>query len=264
MHPLDLAVSALMREVAREIVMPSFRALAAADMSEKTPGDFVTIADRRAEERLAGGLVTLLPEAAFVGEEGVAAEPALLDLVTSGAVWIVDPLDGTNNYAAGREPFAIMVALARDGEVEAGWILDPVSGRMLHAARGAGAFVDGERIVARPSGAEPPIAALALRLLPAERRDDLSARAAGRLAEIPIPFCAGEQYARLVRAENDIALYARANDWDHAAGSLILEEAGGRLARFDGERYQLGQNKPGLLAAATPALWDRAAQILFG
>ena len=61
---------------------------------------------------------------------------------TQGTAWIVDPLDGTGNFAAGRTPFAIMVALAEGGVVQAGWILDPVTRRMCHAALGGGAFID--------------------------------------------------------------------------------------------------------------------------
>ena len=149
MHPLDDAVSSLMRRVAAEVVMPSFRALTAEQIVEKHPGERVTVADRAAEERLADGLVCIRADARVVGEEGVAADPALLPGVEHGAVWIVDPIDGTANYAAGQSPFAIMVALAEDGVVQAGWIFDPVQDRMLRAAAGGGAFVNGRPVAAR-------------------------------------------------------------------------------------------------------------------
>ena len=263
-HALDRAVAALMREVAAEIMLPRFRDLATHEIMEKEPGDLVTVVDRAAEARLTAGLSAILPEARVIGEEATAADLALLDGLDRGAAWIVDPLDGTANYAAGRPPFAIMIALAIDGATEAGWILDPLSGRLCHAARGGGAFIDGERIAARGTGAALPVAAFTSRYLPAELRDDFDARSAGRFALVDIPGCAGEQYPRVVLGENDLALFWRAWPWDHAPGALFLEEAGGKLARFDGSPYRVASREKGLLAAASPALWDAAAKVLFG
>ncbi len=262
-HALDRAVAALMREVAGEIMLPRFRDLAAHEIMEKEPGDLVTVVDRESELRLAEGLASILPEARIVGEEAAAADGTLLDGLDRGAVWIIDPLDGTANYAAGRAPFAIMIGLVADGAIEAGWILDPLSGRLCHAARGGGAFIDGEPVSARSSGAAPPIAALATRFLPPEVRGDFEARSAGRFTLAEIPGCAGEQYPRVVLGQNDLALFWRALPWDHAPGALFLEESGGRLARFDGSPYRVASREKGLLAAASPALWNAAAAMLF-
>ena len=79
-----------------------------------------------------------------------------------------------------------------------------------------------------------------------------------------IPRCAAEQYPRIVLGINDVALFERTLPWDHAPGALFVEQAGGRVARLDGSAYRLGDRRTGLLAAATPALWDEAAAILFG
>ena len=264
MHALHTGVAALMREVASEIMMPRFRDLRAGEIAEKAPNDFVTVVDTLSEARLIDGLTALLPGSHVVGEEGVAADPALIERVAEGAAWIVDPLDGTGNFAAGDTPFAIMVALAEEGVTRAGWILDPVTGRMCHAALGEGAFVDGERVTAKGSGAALPIGALATRYLPDDVRADVIARAAGRFANADIPNCAGEQYPRILLGINDVALFWRALPWDHAPGALMLTEAGGRVARPDGAPYRPGENGQGLLAAATPRLWDEAAAILFG
>jgi fructose-1,6-bisphosphatase/inositol monophosphatase family enzyme len=183
-----------------------------------------------------------------------------LEGLGAGAIWIVDPVDGTNNFAEGKTPFAVMIALAIEGVVEAGWILDVVTGRLCHAARGGGAFVDGVRIAAQGSGAALPLAAIALHFLGEEKRADLVRRAEGRMTLVAIPRCAGEQYPRLALGQNDIALFERANPWDHAPGGLFLNEAGGRLARLDGSDYRIDRPGPGLLAAASPALWEAAAE----
>jgi fructose-1,6-bisphosphatase/inositol monophosphatase family enzyme len=263
MHRLYLPVAALMREVGETIVMPRFQALAAHEVREKTPGDLVTIADAESEARLGEGLAALLPEAVVVGEEAVAADPTILDDLDRGARWLIDPLDGTLNFTEGKRPFAIMIALVAEGEPVAGWILDPVTGRMCHAAKGDGAFVNDERVFTSPTGAARPIAAIAPYFLPPERRAEIEARAAGKLDIVAIPRCAGEQYPRLVLGENDVTLFERSHPWDHAAGALLLAEAGGRIARTDGTPYKIWTKGAGLLAAASPALWDEAAAILF-
>jgi fructose-1,6-bisphosphatase/inositol monophosphatase family enzyme len=264
MHALHAGVEALMRRIGRDVLMAHFQKLEAGQIEEKGPNDYVTVADKKSEALLIEGLTALLPDSHVVGEEGVAADAGLVLQATEGTAWIVDPLDGTGNFAAGRTPFAIMVALAEGGTVQAGWILDPVGGRMCHAALGGGAYVDGERIAARTTNGPQPIGALATRFLPDDVRADIMARSEGHITIADIPHCAGEQYPRLVLGTNDLALFWRAMPWDHAPGALFLEEAGGRIARIDGKPYKLGDDRPGLLAAASPRLWDEAAERLFG
>jgi fructose-1,6-bisphosphatase/inositol monophosphatase family enzyme len=260
---LTIAVEALLRAVATEIVMPRFRALSADQISEKSPGDLVTIADQESEIRLAEGLADILPEARIVGEEATAADPNLLNRLDDGLIWLIDPIDGTSNFAEGISPFALMIALLNNGVREGGWIYDPVANRLCHALRGQGAFVDHKPIQASETGAAYPVAALATRFMTPEKRSDVETRAAGKLTIAPIPRCAGDQYPQLVLGQADIALFERALPWDHAAGALFLEEAGGIICRTDGRAYVTGDGGTGLLGAASQRLWDDAARILF-
>lgn len=262
MHPLDAAVTDLMRTVAARVILPRFKALAGHEVKEKTPGDLVTIADQESEDALSEGLAALLPEARVIGEEAAAADASVLDGIGHGVAWIIDPLDGTLNFAEGKHPFAVMIGLLVDGEREAGWIYDPVIERVCHAVRGGGAYVDGERVHTRPTEGALPIGAIAPYFLPPERKAELERRAAGKIEVVAIPRCAGEQYPRLVLGQNDIALFERSHPWDHAPGALFLEEAGGRIARPDGSPYRIGVAGTGLIAAASPRLWDEAARIL--
>jgi fructose-1,6-bisphosphatase/inositol monophosphatase family enzyme len=264
MSPLHAAVDGLMRKIGRDVVMARFRNLDANDIEEKAADDYVTVADKLSEERLTEGLMAILPGSHVIGEEAVAADPSILDRIPRGQAWIVDPIDGTGNYAAGRTPFAIMVALAEGGVAQAGWILDPSARRMCHAALGEGAFIDNKRIMARETGATLPVAALATRYLPPDVRESVLARSIGHITEVEVPHCAGEQYPRVVLGENDLALFWRSMPWDHAPGALFVEEAGGRVARLDGSPYRLGDDRTGLLAAASPRLWDETVKVLFG
>lgn len=262
MHQLYDPVLAMMRAVAVDTILPRYQSLTAEEIAEKTPGDLVTIADRESEARLSEQLADLLPGSRVIGEEAVAADASLLDQIANGIVWIIDPLDGTMNFAEGRSPFAIMVGLLADGEAQAGWILDVVTGRICHGARGNGAYVNGEHVRTRSTGGSLPIGAIAPYFLPPDRKADLERRAQGKIEIVAIPRCAGEQYPRLALGQNDIALFERDNPWDHVPGALFLEEAGGKLARPTGQPYRVGVPGKGLIGAASPELWDRAAAIL--
>ena len=260
--PLKDEVAALMRSVAMREVMPRFRALAADEIVEKSPGEVVTTADRESELRLSDGLAALGLGARIVGEEAAARDPALLDDIGTGAVWLVDPLDGTANFAAGHGPFGMMVALVENGVPLAGWMLDPQSGRMCHAERGKGATCDGVRVRTRTTRRDRPVAALATQFMGAVRRERINAAARRRFAQVPIPRCVAESYPRLVLGSNDVALFQRILPWDHAPGVLFLTEAGGHATHWDRTPYRVGGEGAGLLAAAHARQWEAAADLL--
>ena len=265
MDSLTGAVHAIMLDAAERAILPHYQSLAAHQIEDKAADDVVTVADHESEEILAEGLARLLPEAAIVGEEAAHADPSLLGKLGDALCWIIDPVDGTNNYAAGRPPFGILVALAEAGETVAGWILDPLTGRFCHAARGKGAFIGEERVFARSSGTEPAIAAISLVFADPARREALRTQIAPHYRLVDIPRCAAEQYPRLVLGQNDISVFERTHAWDHAAGVLFLNEAGGKAARPDGSPYRVDElGRTGLLGAASPALWDELAQRMAG
>ena len=260
--PLEDHVSQLMRDVAASVVLPRFRVLAPGEIAEKSPGEVVTIADREAEARLHEGLAALGLGARIVGEEAAEQDDMLLEGLGEGLVWLIDPLDGTANFAAGRAPFGMMVALVDDGEPIESWILDPVAGRLCHARRGEGASCDGQSVMGRQSLRSPPRAALGSHFLPPERRAQLHAFAGAAFDVQPVPRCAAESYVRLVLGQDDVALFQRILPWDHAAGALFLTEAGGTITHWDGTPYRVGGPGRGVLAAAHPEYWRIAADLI--
>jgi fructose-1,6-bisphosphatase/inositol monophosphatase family enzyme len=260
----DQDILALMREATERAILPRWRQLAAHEVEAKETGgmlpDVVTIADREAEAILGDGLARLMPEAVIVGEEACDADASVFERLNRELCWIVDPLDGTNNFAAGKPPFGIMIALAERGETVAGWIYDCLSGRFCQARRGQGAFVDGERIAARQTAASPPLAANSLMYMGPARREAVRAAIEPYYTLVDIPRCAAEQYPRLVLGENDVAIFERTLPWDHAAGALFVNEAGGKVARPDGSPYRVDDwNRPGLIGAASERLWEELA-----
>jgi fructose-1,6-bisphosphatase/inositol monophosphatase family enzyme len=257
---LTRQIHALMREAAERTILPHYQSLAAHEVQAKAADDAVTVADHESEEILFEGLSRLIPDATLVGEEAAHADPSLMQRLGDALCWIVDPLDGTNNYAAGKPPFGILIALSEGGETVAGWIYDPLTGRFCHAERGKGAYVDGERIAARTSGANPPIAAISLVFADPARREALKTGIAPHYTCVDIPRCAAEQWPRLALGINDISIFERTYAWDHASGVLFLNEAGGKAARPDGRPYRVDEHLlPGLLGAASPELWDQLA-----
>ena len=260
---LDAAVAALMRETAEKTLLKHYKRLGADEVSNKAADDVVTIADTESEIMLAEWLAKILPEAAIVGEEAAHADPAIFERLSDKLCWIIDPLDGTNNYAVGKPPFGILIALAQGGETVAGWIYDPLSGRLCTAHRGQGAWVNGEKLSAQGSGNDTPIAAISLVFVDKSKRASLMEHIAPHYTLVDIPRCAAEQYPRIALGQNDVSLFEKTLAWDHAAGVLFLNEAGGRAARPDGSAYRVDRHlEPGLIGAASPRLFDELAERL--
>ena len=260
---LTPTILSIMQDAATRAILPRYQQLAEGEIITKSPGELVTVADREAEVLLFAGLAKLLPEAALVGEEACDADPALLDRLGDALCWIVDPIDGTHNFAHGQPPFGVMIALAEAGETIAGWIYDPLSGRLCHAHRGAGAFVGADRLIARTTGATPPVAAISLVFMDPAKREAMKHGIAPHYTLVDVPRCAAEQYPRLVLGTNDVSIFERTLAWDHAAGVLFVNEAGGKAARPDGRAYRVDEaHLPGLIGAASPALWDELAERL--
>ncbi|MCW3796663.1 inositol monophosphatase [Sphingomonas sp. BN140010] len=251
-------VGALLRNVAAAIVLPRYRSLGSGEVVEKSAGELVTVADREAELAIGQGLHELLPAARLIGEEACAERPDLIEHLADELVWLVDPIDGTANFAAGRPPFAMMIALLEHGVVRQSWILDPLHDVLFHADRGGGAFRDGVKVT---GGTDRSVerdlcGILSEAFLPAEQRhlgETLRARF-GRV--LPTQRCAGHEYPLVALGERDFAIYWRTLPWDHAAGALLLSEAGGRALHFDGSPYGPAVQRSGLLLARNPEVAD--------
>jgi len=246
-------VADLMRETAAAELLPRFRTLAKEEIREKGPGDVVTVADVASEQRLAAGLARILPGVPVVGEEAVEQDPGLVDLIDrrSAACWIVDPLDGTANFASGNERFAMIVCLVHDRQAIGGWILDVPRARMAIALKGQGVALNG-RAISRAKPERPPIGYVGYKVrkefnrqLPPERRRTLG--------EVSTLRCAGVEYLEILEGRADFNLYRMTRPWDHAAGTLMMAEAGGAAQRFDGRPYEPAQPiNSGLIGAVHP------------
>jgi len=265
------AVAALLRDAARAEIMPRFRKLAPEAVRAKSgPLDLVTEADEAAERVIEAGLRRIFPGCVVVGEEGTAADAALLTkLHDADLAFVVDPVDGTANFAAGVPLFGCMAAAYVKGEVVGGWIHDPLGDDTVMALRGEGAWVEngaGQRLgdlrVAAPVPVSRMVGAVSWGYLP----EPLKSRVVSRLPRLAASFnfrCAAHEYRLAASGHAHLLMYNKLMPWDHAPGWLLHREAGGYSARFDGSAYEASHHLTGgLLCAPDRASWEEARAAL--
>ncbi len=258
----------VLREVAQREIAPRFQQLAASDVigkpSADDPHDLVTVADRAAEAALTLRLPELVPGSSVVGEEAVAADPSVLERLRGSApVWVVDPLDGTRNFAAGHGPFGTMVVLVERGVLLASGIYFTEGDRMFLAERGLGAYHDGQRIAPRQPTTDVLAGTAYSRYMPEEMATSLLARAAAH-HQVPGVICAAHEYTEIALGRKDYTQYYRLLPWDHAPGALIVREAGGVARHPDGRDYDIFDTREATLLSPDEPTWQRARAELWG
>ncbi len=258
----------VLREVALREIAPRFRQLAPSDVISKPsaddPNDLVTAADRAAEAELTARLPELVPGSTVVGEEAVAADPSVLErLRDARPVWVVDPLDGTKNFAAGHGPFGTMVVLVERGVLLAAGIYMTEGDRLFLAERGQGAYQNGVRIPPRAPNTGVLAGTAYTRFMPEAEAAPMLARAAAH-RQIPGVICAAHEYTQIAAGLKDYTNYYRLLPWDHAPGALIVREAGGVVRHPDGRDYDLFDVREATLLSPDEPTWQRARAELFG
>ena len=250
-------VDALIRECAAQYIVPRFKKLAQGDINTKSgPHDLVTIADRETEEALDRALTEMFPGSIVIGEEGISAGLKSVETLqeTDKIIWVADPVDGTYNFVHGNPEFAVMLACVVNGETRFGWIYDVPGDRMLYAEKGAGAFIDGSRL--KTAAAKPLSESKGFtgsRYFPKHLRP-LIKSFVREFDALHTLSCAGHEYIRVASGQYDFSIYNRIRPWDHLAGSLAVQEAGGCVAKWDGSPYTPQDDGGGLVVASNETL----------
>lgn len=260
-------VAAVIREATTTLIAPRFRTLQASEIEEKAPGEAVTIADREAEAFITTRLQAILPGVPVVGEEAVAADPHLVTALESAALaWLVDPLDGTANFANGDPHWATMIALVADGRAVQSWLYRHGDQGLYVAERGSGAYRNGVRLVCAPPAPDPVAlrGAILARFLTDEERESVLPRSEIFAEVLPGFQCAGYEYPAIVENAQQFALFQRLLPWDHAPGALLLREAGGVASLLDGSPYEARTRRRGVLLASSPSIWEVVRDTLYG
>jgi len=237
----------IIREAAKTELLPRFRHVA---QQLKGDGSIVTESDLAMQQRMLDALQQLWPQTPLLGEEMSADEQQRLLENSEEGLWLLDPLDGTSNYAAGIPYFCVSLALMRNGEVELAIIYDPLRDETFSAEKGKGAWLNGEPLHA-PASVRPLPQGIAL--IDLKR---LSAELAARVVTDP-PYSSQRNlgsgaldWCYVATGRVDVYLHGGQKLWDYAAGQLILSEAGGHASTLAGERVLVNTLAPRSVVAA--------------
>lgn len=264
-----LTVADILRTTAQVEILPRFRNLSADAIRTKSSQlDLVTDADEAAERVIEAKLLHRFPRALVIGEEGVSRDARVLDgLGEAELVFIIDPVDGTLNFASGLPLFGVMAAVVMKGEIVCGVILDPISDDWSMAVRGKGAWIQ------RPDGSTSPLQVaspvplsqmagnVSWRYLP----DELRPVVTGNLPKVAMAAdlrCAAHTYRQIAAGHLHFSFSSSVMPWDHAAGWLIHREAGGYTAHFDGSPYRPVNRGGGLISAPDKESWQAVRDAL--
>lgn len=256
-------VADILRHVANVEVLPRFNNLSKGDVREKNPGDFVTVADEASEKLLSTMLREYLPGSDVVGEEAVSKDAKVLEKLQSDKpIWVVDPIDGTYNFAHGRSKFGILVALVQNNVTQYGWVFDAPGDRMAIAQKGQGATINGAKATVRTS---------------AKKLSDMVGMGGGGQAwhfepvkeivqDVINVRSSLHDFITFAAGEADFVVHInKVTPWDHAATVLLAEECGGyvRLAQED-IPFTPDMHRPCMLvAAADRPRWEALSAALY-
>ncbi|MBL4693191.1 MAG: inositol monophosphatase [Magnetovibrio sp.] len=207
-------------------------------VSRKGPADFVSIADKKAEETLVRELSKARPDFGFILEEGKNIEGK-----DSSNTWVIDPLDGTTNFLHGIPHFAISIGLVRDNDVFAGVVYNPITDEMFWAEKGQGAFLNGRRLrVSARSTMADGLFSTGMPFL-GMNKDDRFLERLERVMRVSSGIrrfgAAALDLAYVAAARYDGFWECGLQPWDMAAGIVLVREAGGFVTDITGKRKML-------------------------
>ncbi len=246
------AIKQAMIDVSRDELMPCFRNLNKDDIMQKSDKSVVTVADKACEKAIIARLQKIMPEAAILGEESYEVDPSIKDNVhKKGFCWVVDPLDGTHNFARGDSRFGMIIALLKEGKPVAGFLYCPTTYEMFYTIKGKGVY----DIYDRP-------------VLPFKKRANLKQRQKksmhgfsnyiyfGKHSELSFTKLVNEhfgykgnkegmmfssciEYISMIKGESDFMINSSTKPWDHAAGQLMIKELGGKgRSLYQNKKYK--------------------------
>jgi myo-inositol-1(or 4)-monophosphatase len=253
MIPSEEQLREVLYATAVDELLPRFRKTAS---QVKSDGSLVTEADLAAQTRISAAIKELCPEYVLVGEETPEDMQKSLFGNRDGTFWILDPLDGTTNFACGVPFFAISLALIRGRQPLLGAVYDPIRDEFFFAARDAGAKLNGSPLASKPSSV--PLKH-GIGIVDFKRIDPSLAT---RLVTAP-PYASQRSFGSvaldwcwLAAGRGHVYLHGNQKVWDYAAGTLILAEAGGRAATLEGDPVFDGTYKArSAVAAVDPAVF---------
>ncbi|WII93078.1 inositol monophosphatase [Kingella negevensis] len=254
MKPIEMLEMAV-RDVAEREIMPYFLKTA---YLHKADCSVLSQADLAAQQALVFRLREII-DVPVLGEEMAADVQLRLWRDSADGLWVIDPIDGTNNFVNGIPHFAVSAAFVQQGRTQMGLVFNPVSGECFSAVRGFGAFLNGEKLPLRrvPKKLREAIAGVDMKRL----RSAKLASSIHHFAPFGTSRCLGSStldWCYLAAGRYDIYIHGGQNFWDYAAGALIFEESGGLLTTLEGDDFWSGLHtfKRSVIAAGQPELFE--------
>ncbi|MCB9964221.1 MAG: inositol monophosphatase [Rhodospirillales bacterium] len=258
-------IEQIIRELSAEHIIPRFRHLREEEiMTKSSPTDLVTAADIEMEEALIPILADQIPGSFVLGEEMVSRGAVDLDRVIASPpeyLWVVDPVDGTWNFAHGSEIFACMVALLYRGEPVMSWIYNVMKDEFAVAEKGQGASYAGHPLRTAPAKPLESLHGYVGRYYAPKEIRKIWEEKEQHVATVGGIKCVAHSYLRIARGVVDFHIYAQTKPWDHLAGDLLVREAGGAVKRWNGSPYHISDGQKGLLIASGEEVWENIQQL---
>lgn len=249
------------QKAAREQIIPKFRRLDRDDISQKSSSvDLVTIADRAAEQAMTDDFKRDFPHWNVIGEEATANNPGLLQQLKDDVTTvIIDPIDGTWNYAHGLSMFGVILAVVHAGETVLGLLYDPIHDDWVYAIKGQGAFYVTAQGQQQLQLTGSRTAEQLFGFVPAHNyhkaTQEMLFTQFSSFARVTQLGCSCHEYRALSMGHYDFCLSTALMPWDHAAGELIYREAGGWTGLLDGSPYTPMLTQGNLLVAPSQQSW---------
>lgn len=225
MHPILNIASRAARE-ASDLILQAVARPDRVKIFEKGANDFVTDVDQAVEQTLIHHISKAYPDHSFLCEESGATEGK-----DSDTVWIIDPIDGTRNFIAGFPHFCISMACVQNGQIQHALIVDPVRGEEFSATRGAGAQLNGTRIrVGKKGSLDTATLSMSCTMKHFDSLIRLQQKLHGRIGSLRLTGSAALDLAYVAAGRLDGGWMAGIQQWDVAAGILLVREAGGLIS----------------------------------
>ena len=253
----DLVITLLL-ETSEKIVLPKYKSLKNTEIKTKSNlNDFVTIADEKAEQYLSFKLKKILNNSFVIGEESVYKDESILNKLNDNMpIWIIDPIDGTSNFVSGDDKFYIIIALVINNVTIMGWIHNPINSTTVWSSRGEGTWLNNNRLIITNSDKN-----LSNNKAAIYHKGLIDSK--NKFNYIKYNGSAAHEYISLVKNDIQISCFSRLLPWDHAAGILIHQEAGGYSALLDNSIYQPNcKKKDGILSAPNIEIWRSVRSLM--
>ena len=234
--------------ISKNIILPKYKNLKENDIQYKNGTDLVTTVDIAVEKELKKNLLKIIPSSNFIGEEEYAENKKILNFYQENSYcWTVDPIDGTSNFAKGKDKFAIMIALTLKEKIIFSWIYKPLDNVMCNAIYNEGAFIDNHKIQTKGVNTLKEASGSISSKYWDESDLEKIKLLKNVFSEVKSYRCIGYEYVDISIGKRNFAILSKLSPWDHIPGILIVRESGGSDIDFNNKKYDFTSKNKNLI-----------------